>query len=93
MPRKHNAIRRPCEACTERTKLRRYQIYLSEPPEPRNVCWLCERCAALSQTEKIHASTLRAIAREREDARTRELMGHAAYAREGNGAVRQIRNH
>ena len=93
MPRKRNKRKRPCEACGTRAVLIPYRIYLDEPLEGRNRIDLDERCRALAQTDKIHASTLRAIAKDREDAKTRELMGHAAYAREGNGAVRQIRNH
>ncbi len=80
-----------CEWCGERGELIRYAIDIGKPAGSRNAVFLDERCRADAQCGHIHAATLRLIAHEREDAALRGSMGHAAYAREGHGAMRQIR--
>ncbi|MDE2099048.1 MAG: hypothetical protein KGL39_17475 [Patescibacteria group bacterium] len=80
-----------CEFCGLTEETRRYRIYVSRGDSPRNHVWLCARCCADAQCGHIHSGTLGLIAHEREDAVLRDAMGHAAYARDGHGAVRQIR--
>ncbi len=89
MPRKRS---RRCEHCGERGLTVAYKIDLAEPASDRNAIRLCDSCRGAAESGKLPASLLRRVANDREDTKTRELMGHAGYAREGHGAMRQIRH-
>ncbi len=79
-----------CEYCGERARLHPYRIVFGAGDDPLNVVRLCDACLALAPN--LRRDVLRIIAREREDKAFRGAMDHPAYAREGHGAMRQIRD-
>lgn len=89
--RRRSAPLLTCEMCRERKPVRKWLIDPAQGDTPRNRVLLCEGDAAAAQSGWVTPEQLQDLADEREDRAVRELMGHAAFRRDG-GAVRQIRD-
>jgi len=88
LSRRHTGV---CEGCGERRRTRPRRIDFAGGDDDRNRAWLCDGCVQDLKAGILSRKLLRGVVDDREDAKLRREMDHAAYAREGHGAVRQIR--